>query len=80
MMEAEELFERAEEARARSRFQEALEGYRKALEGFPRERLLERLHCLQKIGDCLRMMGEFEEAKRSFTSALELAEEGGDEL
>jgi len=52
-------FQLGEHKRMESHFAEALEAYEDALTHYPEEAIAQRLLCYQKIGDCLRMMGEF---------------------
>ncbi|RLB05781.1 MAG: hypothetical protein DRG50_06665, partial [Deltaproteobacteria bacterium] len=78
--QGDEYFQKGEQARLRCRFAEALEAYRNALSYYPKEAISERLRCHQKIGDCLRMIGDFSAAKEHFHQALSIAKQGDDEL
>ncbi|MEN3203661.1 MAG: tetratricopeptide repeat protein, partial [Atribacterota bacterium] len=79
-MDAKELYERGEEFRATSQFRKAVETFRQALEVVPLSDSALRLLLLRRLGDCLRMVGNFEEAKSAYSKALEVAQEVGDDL
>jgi len=64
-MRKEELYEKGEELRAASCFREAVLAFQKALEVTPSGDGAFRLLVLKRLGDCLRMVGAFEEAKKN---------------
>jgi tetratricopeptide (TPR) repeat protein len=68
-------FQQGEQQRIESHFAEALEAYQDALAHYPEEAIQQRLGCHQKIGDCLRMIGDFSAARDSFLRAFSLAQE-----
>jgi tetratricopeptide (TPR) repeat protein len=73
--EGDRYFQSGEQKRMESHFAEALDAYQTALTHYPEEAITQRLQCHQKIGDCLRMMGDFGAAKENFLRALSLAQE-----
>ena len=73
--EGERYFLQGENKRSGSNFAEALDAYQVALTHYPEEAIEQRLRCHQKIGDCLRMVGDFAAARESFLRALSLAQE-----
>ena len=73
--EGEKYFQQGEDKRIGSNFTEALDAYQVALTHYPEEAIEQRLTCYQKIGDCLRMTGDFAAARESFSRALSLAQE-----
>jgi len=77
-MEPVRLYEEAEVLRERCRFKEALELYKEALSCLGPEEGYGRLEVLKRIGDCCRMLGFFEEAKKAYKEALEIAIQGGE--
>jgi tetratricopeptide (TPR) repeat protein len=79
--EGDRYFHFGEQKRIKSHFAEALKAYQDALTNYPEEAIAQRRQCHQKIGDCLRMMGNFGAAKESFLSALTLVQEaqGGED-
>jgi hypothetical protein len=57
--EGDRYFQQGEQKRIGSHFVEALNAYQVALTHYPEEAIEQRLSCHQKIGDCLRMIGDF---------------------
>ena len=70
----ERYFQQGEDKRIGSHFVEALDAYQIALTHYPEEAIEQRLRCHQKIGDCLRMIGDFAAARESFSRALSLVQ------
>lgn len=79
-MDAQKLYEKGEELRAASRFREAREVFEEALQVVPQGDSFLRLLILKRLGDCLRMVGDFEKGKRAYAEALELAQEMAEDL
>lgn len=80
-MDPVELYDKAEVLRERCKFKEALELYKEALVRLKPEEHHGRLEVLRRIGDCCRMLGLFEEAKKAYEEAMSIAMQGeGDEL
>ena len=71
-----QVFQRGERARAKSRFAEALACYRQAQAAYKAQRDYEgERDATIGVGDCLRMTGQFGLAQRAYTRAVQLSSE-----